>query len=493
MSCPKSAKDWRKHVGRDGRAGCDAERAAFEAAELSQLALGYALNAEKFATSRMEESAGIGEPDRPAGTVDELEVELSLQFVQGLRDGWLAQMQRPGRFRESALIDDGSEQSQVVQVDRHYSNSSIDKNNVLESWKSASHCSRMEATPPEFEGSVVWTLRSRLTKLFPGIGAAIAVAAVAIAVGRGEEIIFGRAIIEPLVLAILVGMLVRAMQPSSTRQDAGVRFVAKDVLEIAVCLLGATMDVPRLFAGGPALALGITVVVVAALSAGYAFSRIVGLSPNLATLVACGNAICGNSAIAAVAPVIGADREDVAASIALTAVLGVVAVLGLPALMPLLGYTNYQYGVLAGLTVYAVPQVLAASFAVSVLSGQVATVVKLARVLMLGPVVLFFSMRRKTTDDRSTHPRRGGLVPWFVIGFIVLATLRSFAVLPDAGADAAKLVASWLTIAAMAALGLASDLRAVRRVGTRVMLAVAGSLAALFVMAVSLIEVLHLR
>jgi len=351
----------------------------------------------------------------------------------------------------------------------------------------------MEAAPPEFEASAVWSLRNRIVEVFPGIAAAIAVAAVAIAIGRGEEIVFGRAIIEPLVLAILVGMLVRAVQHSPTRQDAGVRFVAKDVLEIAVCLLGATMDVPRLFAGGPALALGIAVVVVAALSVGYGFSRVVGLSPNLATLVACGNAICGNSAIAAVAPIIGADREDVAASIALTAVLGVVAVLGLPALMPLLGYTNYQYGVLAGLTVYAVPQVLAASFAVSALSGQVATVVKLARVLMLGPVVLFFSMRRKTADDRQAETRRGGLVPWFVIGFIVLATLRSFGFLPDAAADAAKLVASWLTIAAMAALGLASDLRAVRRVGAQVMLAVGGSLAALLVMAVSLIQLLHLR
>ena len=303
---------------------------------------------------------------------------------------------------------------------------------------------------------------------------------------------FGRAIVEPLVLAILFGMVVRAFQRTSTRQDAGVGFVAKDVLEVAVCLLGATMDVPRLFASGPALAIGIVAIVVLALSVGYGIGRLIGLSPKLATLVACGNAICGNSAIAAVAPVIGADREDVAASIALTAVLGVVAVLGLPLLMPLLGYTNYQYGVLAGLTVYAVPQVLAASFAVSVLSGQVATVVKLARVLMLGPVVLFFSLRH-ASGEHPARVRRGKLVPWFVLGFIVLAALRSFGVVPDAGANAAKLIASWLTIAAMAALGLASDLRSVRRVGARVMLAVGGSLAALLMLAVSLIQLLHLH
>ena len=81
----------------------------------------------------------------------------------------------------------------------------------------------------------------------------------------------------------------------------------------------------------------------------------------MAILVACGNAICGNSAIAAVAPVIGADSKDVAAVIAFTAVLGVLMVLGLPLFVPLAGLSRHQYGVLAGLTVYAVPQVLAAT------------------------------------------------------------------------------------------------------------------------------------
>jgi uncharacterized membrane protein YadS len=174
-------------------------------------------------------------------------------------------------------------------------------------------------------------------------------------------------------------------------------------------------------------------------------------------------------------------------------VLGIVAVLGLPLLVPLLGYSRYQYGVLAGLTVYAVPQVLAASFAVSVLSGQVATAVKLARVLMLGPVVLFFSLRGKTPAGGAEHTRRRALVPWVVLGFIILAAARSLGMVPDAAAAGAKLVATWLTIAAMAALGLASDFRSVRRVGARVMLAVSGSLAALLIFAVALIRVLHVR
>lgn len=334
-------------------------------------------------------------------------------------------------------------------------------------------------------------MASRIKPLIPGIVASLVVTALAIVLGRGEEAVLGRPIIEPLVLAILIGMVVRTSRGKRDREEPGVRFVAKPVLEAAVCILGATMDVPRLFASGPMLAVGIVLLVVLALTAGYTIGRIAGLPSKLAVLVACGNAICGNSAIAAVAPVIRAEREDVAASIALTAVLGVVVVLGLPLLMIPLHYSEYQYGVLAGLTVYAVPQVLAAAFAVSALSGQVATAVKLARVLMLGPVVTFFALRNPSDED---GPRRlTSLVPPFVIGFIVLATLRSTHLIPDTVADGAKLVAGWLTIAAMSALGLGVDLRSVKQVGARVTLAVAGSLVSLMVLAICLIRVLALH
>jgi uncharacterized integral membrane protein (TIGR00698 family) len=334
--------------------------------------------------------------------------------------------------------------------------------------------------------------RRRPTTLIPGLLVSLVVSAIAVAGGSIEERAFGRPIIEPLVLAILVGMAVRTVRGESAREAPGVRFVAKDLLEVAVCLLGATMDVPRLFASGPLLALGIAALVCTALGIGYLIGRAAGLSSKLAILVACGNAICGNSAIAAVAPVIGADREDVAASIALTAVLGVIVVLGLPILIQPLGLSHYQYGVLAGLTVYAVPQVLAAAFAVSALSGQVATVVKLARVLMLGPVVVFFSLRSRRARGPATI-QRGALVPWFVLGFVLLATLRSFGAIPDASAAIAKVAAGWLTIAAMAGLGLSVDVHAVRRVGARVVIAVGGSLAALMMLAVGLIRLLAIR
>lgn len=335
-------------------------------------------------------------------------------------------------------------------------------------------------------------------QLAPGLVVVAIVSALSVVGGGLETRFFGRPIVEPLVLAILVGMAVRTMRGAVAHEAAGNRFAARQLLEVSVLLLGATMDVPRLFASGPMLAAGIVAIVCIALVGGFVVARTVGLSPKLAALVACGNAVCGNSAIAAVAPVIGATDSDVAASIALAAVLGVIEILALPLLIVPFRLSHYQYGVLAGLSVYAVPQVLAAAFAVSALSGQVATVVKLARVLMLGPVVVFFAIRRRRAEralgvanaGSAQGASIGKIVPWFVIGFIVLAALRSSGAVADVAANDAKLVAGWLMIAAMAALGLAVDVRSVRRVGARVATAICGSLVVLITLSIVLIRVI---
>jgi len=348
-----------------------------------------------------------------------------------------------------------------------------------------------ETNRSAWRGFLAMMVRTRDLSLLPGLLAVAVVSAISAVFGLLETRAIGRPVVEPLVLAIVIGMVVRTAVRLPRSTESGIRFAAKEVLEVSVCLLGASMDVPRLFASGPALALGIVALVCSALALGYAIGRVSGLSRNLSVLVACGNAICGNSAIAAVAPVIGADREDVAASIALTAVLGVAVVLALPLLIPLLGYSNYQYGVFAGLTVYAIPQVLAASFAVSTLSGQVATAVKLARVLMLGPVVTFFAIRRHTATSSALSLRK--LVPWFVLGFIVLAALRSTDMISEDAQQSAKSLAVWLTVAAMAGLGLTVDLRSVKRVGRNVVTAVLGALVILMLLAFVLIGVLGIR
>ena len=301
----------------------------------------------------------------------------------------------------------------------------------------------------------------------------------------------GHPVIEALVVALLLGMLVRVFWRPGAAFEPGIRFAGKDVLQLSVAILGISVDLPLLVRAGPALGLAIVSIVAVGLGVGVMIARALGLPRRLAILVATGNAICGNSAIAAVAPVIGADAEDVASSIAFTAILGVIVVLGLPLLVGPLHLTNYQYGVLAGLSVYAVPQVLAAAFPVSMLSGQVATLVKLVRVLMLGPVVLFFSVRER---DRFAHaPSLTMLVPWFIVGFLALATLRATGTVPASWIAPTRLASTNLTIVAMAALGLSADVRAVARAGSRVIAAVSLSLLLLVVLGLSFIHLLNIR
>ncbi len=215
----------------------------------------------------------------------------------------------------------------------------------------------------------------------------------------------------------------------------------------------------------------------------------------MSILVACGNSICGNSAIAAVAPIIGAGADDIASSIAFTAVLGVVVVLGLPLFVPLLSLSLTQYGVLAGLTVYAVPQVLAATLPIGALSNQVGTVVKLVRVLMLGPVVLglsLFAGRLRNGGADAAGPRRWPplreLVPWFIIGFLLLAVARSVGIIPQNIVGPLRTVAAVLTTIAMAALGLGVDVRTVAKAGLRVTSAVTLSLVVLGLISFALIR-----
>jgi uncharacterized integral membrane protein (TIGR00698 family) len=321
--------------------------------------------------------------------------------------------------------------------------------------------------------------------LLPGLALAAALTVAAWALQVLEVRIFGHAVVEALVVAILLGMIVRTAWTPPPRYEPGIKFAGKQVLETAIVLLGASVNLPLLLRAGAPLVIAIVTVVAAGLAAGYAIGRALGLNPRLATLIACGNAICGNSAIAAVAPVIGADKEDVASSIAFTAVLGVVVVLSLPLLIPVLGLDDYQYGALAGMTVYAVPQVIAATFPVGRLSGEVGTLVKLVRVLLLGPVILFFAFRNRKVGEQKLSA--GSVVPWFIAGFLVLAAARSLGLIPAEVAEPVREVSRWMTVLAMAALGLGVDVRVLGRVGPRVIAAVTASLLVLITLSATLI------
>ena len=333
-----------------------------------------------------------------------------------------------------------------------------------------------------------------MIRILPGVLLCAFVSAVALALERAEAALFGRAWVEALVLAILAGTVLRSAWSPSARWQPGIDFSAKFLLEVAVVLLGLSLSAQAVAAAGPGLLAGIVGVVFVSLAATYALGRAAGLPKRMAVLVASGNSICGNSAIAAVAPVIGAKASDVASAIAFTAVLSVAVVLILPFMAIPLGLGAGDFGIVAGLTVYAVPQVLAATAPLGAVAMQVGTMVKLIRVLMLGPLVLFLSMiaaRRGGSANRpSAFPPLRRLVPWFIVGFLLLAMLRSLGWIPELLLRPVAVTSSMLMVVSMAALGLGVDVRAVAAAGRRVSLVVTLSLLLLAAMALALLRLL---
>jgi uncharacterized integral membrane protein (TIGR00698 family) len=290
-----------------------------------------------------------------------------------------------------------------------------------------------------------------------------------------EAMLFGRAWLEPLVLAILLGMLVGNAVAVPAGASPGIRFSAKTLLDIAVALLGATLSLAALRSLGGWAVLLIALMVFAGLAGAFVLCRALGLSRRLAMLIAAGNAICGNSAIASVAPIIGADEEEIAAAISLTALLGVATVLLLPLAVHLFDLPLPQYAVLTGLTVYAVPQVIAAAAPFGAATVTLATFVKLARVLMLGPLTLLLAALAPRFGAGEGGPSASTgrpvlFLPWFIIGFLVLAVCRWSGLLSE---DLARLLGTGsniLATVAMAALGFGVRLRSLLEVGPTVAL-----------------------
>jgi uncharacterized integral membrane protein (TIGR00698 family) len=311
------------------------------------------------------------------------------------------------------------------------------------------------------------SVRQQITQIIPGVALSAAISMLALGLERLEIAVFGASWVDGLVFAILAGTLLHTVWGLPAVMVRGVHFSVKFLLELAIVLLGASISFETIAETGVVMVGIVAAVVLTSLAISYGIGRALGLSERLATLVACGNSICGNSAIVATAPVIGATADDIAASIGFTAALGIVVVLSLPLAFTLFGVTEWQYGVVAGMTVYAVPQVLAATMPVGMLSTQIGAIVKLMRVLMLGPVIVLIGLR---------HSRKAGvrvsftqMVPWFILGFLMMMAATSLGLLPEAVIAPIKTASTLLTVLSMAALGLSVNLRTVLASGGRVL------------------------
>lgn len=327
-------------------------------------------------------------------------------------------------------------------------------------------------------------MQARALELRSGLAIAMAVGAAAAGLNAIQNMLTGSVGIDTMTLAILLGMALRFAMPPPVSWAPGIRFASSRLLEFAVGLLGLSVDFDRLSESSSLLIAAVIAIVVVSIVVSYAVSRALGIGQNMAILVACGNSICGNSAISAVAPAIRATPQDVASAITFSAFLGFILLLLLPLLDIFLGFSDQDFGIFAGMTIYAVPQVLAATAPVGLIAMQIGTMVKLLRVLMLGPVVMLMSTLVEKTDrpPMSKAPpqwlwlRGNRLFPWFIMLFAALAVIRNTSAVPEAFVADTMTATKILSVIAMAALGISVDIRQILTTSGRLILAVTLSL-----------------
>lgn len=276
-------------------------------------------------------------------------------------------------------------------------------------------------------------------------------------------------IVSPLLVAILLGIAVAATRPLPEAVRPGLAFSGRSVLRAGIVLLGLQLSL-REIAGLGAGAIAIVVaVVVGGLTGALLVGKWLGLCWTQRLLIACGFSICGAAAVAATDGTVDADEDEVATAIALVVVFGTLMIAVVPLGVVALGLGDDTAGLWAGASIHEVAQVVAAGGIIGGGALSAAVVVKLARVLMLAPVLIWVGWRQRKlmAADARADTRLPPLIPLFVAGFVAMVMVNTWLPVPAGVREAAAVVQTLLLGAAMFALGCGVRVGDLRRAGPR--------------------------
>ncbi len=270
-----------------------------------------------------------------------------------------------------------------------------------------------------------------------------------------------------MLLALLLGIAVNFLGEEGVNAP-GIAFSAKSLLRLGVALLGVRISVDLMADLGPQL-IGLVIAgVVCTILFGLAAGRLFGHKWRFSLLTAGSVAICGASAAMAISAILPKDErseERLIFTVLGVTVLSTIAMILYPILVNTLGLDERQGGVFLGGTIHDVAQVVGAGFSISETTGDTATLVKLIRVSMLAPVVLTASLLIRAFAATPTDGKRPPLLPGFVLGFLALATINSFHLIPETVASFLSQCSRWLLLTAIAAVGMKTHLKEVLGVG----------------------------
>ena len=295
-------------------------------------------------------------------------------------------------------------------------------------------------------------------------------------------------VLSPMISAIFVGMVFANTVGFSPVAHAGIAVAGKRLLRLAVALLGLQLTFAQLADVG---AKGI-LCAAAALSATFLFTtglgKVLRVDRKLGMLLAAGTSVCGASAIAGANAAVGANDEDVSYAVACITIFGTAAMFLYPLLQAVLDLGPQAYGMWIGLSIHEVAQVVGAGFQGGEFSGETAVVAKLARVMMLAPLVIGLAVVvRRPGSGSPGESARGPLVPVFILGFLALVLLNSSGLLAEHLRAPIVSATPVLLTASMGALGLGTNFAKLKHHGFRPLLL--SAFASLFIAVVALLLV----
>ena len=301
--------------------------------------------------------------------------------------------------------------------------------------------------------------------VLPGLGLTAGVAALAL----GLRQIPGVGILSPMILATLIGMALHNVVGTPAWARAGVKFSLKRVLRLGIILLGFQLMAAQVAEVGLVGAGVIATTLLATFVFTKWFGRMIGVERKMAELIAAGTSICGASAVIATNTVTEGSDEDVAYAVACVTVFGSLAMFLYPMLPGLLHLSPDAFGFWSGASIHEIAQVVAAAFQDGERAGQIATVAKLTRVMMLAPLVIALGVvgARRAAHAVDASKRKAPPMPWFVLGFIALVIVNSVVTVPAAPKAWIVMATTFMLSMALAAMGLETDFRKLKAEGLK--------------------------
>lgn len=269
------------------------------------------------------------------------------------------------------------------------------------------------------------------------------------------------------ILSLLAGLTLSGVLRQREEVQLGLRLVSKKGLQYSIILLGFRLsfsDIQSLGVASYRFSLPLLLLVFAV---SWWLGRRFNLSKNLTLLIAFGTAICGGSAIASAAPILDAEEEEVGLALATIFFFNMAALVTFPLLGQLIGLSQEAFGLWAGTAINDTSSVVAAGYGYGQMAGDVATVVKLARTLLIVPTCLVFSLKRFGQWQSGQGPSVRHLFPSFILWFLLASLLSSLNSLPAQLLTLSKPISQWLMAASLFAVGSNMSLGQIKRAGLK--------------------------